>query len=69
MWDNYSKIAGDVIAVTAAAGALLNALPPVAAAVALIYTLIRIYETHTFQRLLARLLGRPQPKAPWQSDD
>ena len=44
----------DVVAVSATASALLGWLPPLAAIATLIWTLIRIFETDTVQRILGR---------------
>lgn len=46
------KLFGDGISVTTLVGTLTQVLPAVAALVTIIWTLIRIYETKTVQRLL-----------------
>ena len=49
------KLAGDVVAGAGVFATLAGWLPPVAAAVTLIYTLVRLWETKTVQKLVARL--------------
>ncbi len=66
--DEQVKVAGDVLAGTLVVASLADWLPPVAAIFALIYTLIRIYESYTVQRIIARVLGK-QPPAPWKGSD
>ena len=48
----------DIVSVSVVAGALTEYLPPLAALFTIIRTVIRIYETRTFQRYLARLRKR-----------
>jgi hypothetical protein len=67
--DEHIKIAGDVLAGTLVVASLADWLPPVAAFFALVYTAIRIYESYTVQRIIARMLGRTPPTAPWKSGD
>ncbi len=49
-----AKHAGDAVSVLVVAGALASILPPIAAMFTIIWTVIRIYETKTVQRLLGR---------------
>ena len=48
------KAAGDLLSVATLLGSLASILPSVAAILTIIWTLIRIYETDTVQRLLGR---------------
>ena len=57
-----TKQAVDIVSVSVVAGALTEFLPPLAALFTIVWTTIRIYETRTFQRHLARLRKR------WSSD-
>ena len=49
------KFVGDGITATAVLGTLVGYLPPLAALATLIWTAIRIYETQTVQKLIARI--------------
>lgn len=49
-----AKVGGDVVSATIAVGTLAQLLPHIAAVLTIIWTLIRIYETNTVQRLLGR---------------
>ena len=56
-----AKAVGDVVALTGTVAVVVGYLPAVAAFVTIIWTLIRIYETETAQRLLGwlvRLAGK-----------
>lgn len=44
----------DYLAIVVTLGTIINVLPAVAAFFSIIWTLIRIYETRTFQRFLRR---------------
>jgi hypothetical protein len=48
----------DAIAVTATASTLFGWLPPTVALLTLLWTLIRIYETATVQKLVKKYKGR-----------
>lgn len=48
------KAAGDVLSISVVVGALTQMLPSIAAALTIIWTALRIYETRTVQRLLGR---------------
>lgn len=48
------KHIGDAVSAGVVIGALASWLPPVAALLAIVWTIIRIYETQTIQRLLGR---------------
>lgn len=48
------KAAGDVLSVTAVIGSLAGLLPVVAAFLSIVWSLIRIYETRTFQKFIKR---------------
>ncbi len=50
--DQETKTAIDVVAVSATTGSVLGWLPPLAAALTIVWTLIRIYETETVKRLI-----------------
>ena len=52
-----AKAVGDVVALTGTVAVVVGYLPAVAAFVTIIWTLIRIYETETAQRLLDWLVG------------
>ena len=67
--DEHIKVAGDLLAGTLVVASLADWLPPVAAFVALIYTVLRIYESYTVQRIIARVRGLPPPLSPWKSQD
>lgn len=48
------KTLGDTLSIVIAGGSLASILPPIAAVLSIIWTLIRIYETKTIQRLLGK---------------
>lgn len=48
------KHIGDAVSAGVVIGALASWLPPVAALLTIVWTIIRIYETQTIQRLLGR---------------
>lgn len=50
-----AKHLGDALSLLIVAGALAKILPPLSALVALIYTLIRIWETKTVGRFIGRV--------------
>lgn len=50
-----TKLVGDGITIAAVLGTLVGYLPPLAALATLIWTAIRIWETDTVQRLVAKL--------------
>ncbi len=58
------KALGDVISISAVSATLMNILPPVAAILTIIWSIIRIYETKTIQQLL----NKPQRKRKRKDD-
>ena len=48
------KVVGDVVSVTTVGATLMSWLPHIAAALSIIWMLIRIYETKTVQKVLKR---------------
>jgi len=52
--DQETKTAIDVVAVSATTGSVLGWLPPLAAALTIVWTLIRIYETETIKELIKK---------------
>lgn len=50
----HGKIIGDGVSIGAVIGSLVGALPAIAAFFTIVWTLIRIYETKTMQRLLLK---------------
>lgn len=48
----HAKTTGDIIAAGVTVGTVLSWLPHIAAALTIIWTLIRIYETQTVQSIL-----------------
>ncbi len=52
-----AKAVGDVVALTGTVAVVVGYLPAAAAFVTIVWTLIRIYETETAQRLLDWLVG------------
>ena len=52
--DQETKTAIDVVAVSATTGSVLGWLPPLAAALTIVWTLIRIYETDTIEELIKK---------------
>jgi hypothetical protein len=55
------KHSADVLSVGLILGTLFNHLPSIAAGLSIIWTGIRIYETKTVQRLIARIRSRNIP--------
>jgi hypothetical protein len=53
--DESTKFVIDMASITTVVGTLWGALPALAALFSLIWSLIRIYETKTFQMLLSKL--------------
>ncbi len=49
-----AKLAGDVLSIATLLGSLAHILPSVAAILTIVWTVIRIYETATVQRLLGK---------------
>lgn len=49
-----AKLAGDVLSIATLLGSLASLLPAVAAMLTIIWTVIRIYETDTVQKLLGK---------------
>jgi hypothetical protein len=49
-----AKIAGDILSLATLLGSLASLLPAVAAVLTIIWTIIRIYETDTVQRMLGK---------------
>lgn len=56
-----TKVTVDGLSIVVILGALAQALPAIAAGASLIWTLIRIYETKTVQRAVARWRKQPAP--------
>jgi len=52
--DEHAKTAIDGLAVTVTVGSIFGWLPAIAALFTVIWTLIRIYETATIQKILVR---------------
>ena len=52
------KAAGDILSIATLLGSLASLLPAVAAILTIIWTVIRIYETETVQRLLGKKDGK-----------
>lgn len=50
----HAKSLGDVVSVSVAVGTLVQILPSIAAALTIIWTAIRIYETETVRGIVAR---------------
>jgi hypothetical protein len=57
-----TKLVGDGITVIAVVGTLVGYLPPLAALATLVWTCIRIYETDTVQRFVAKLKTKSEHK-------
>lgn len=49
------KVSADVLSFSVIFGTLLNHLPSIAAALSIVWTTIRIFETKTVQRLLSKV--------------
>lgn len=62
-----TKVTVDGLSIVVVLGTLAQALPAIAAAASLIWTIIRIYETKTMQRMIAR--WRKLPAADESSND
>ena len=54
-----TKVTVDGLSIVVILGSLFQALPAIAAGLSIIWTVIRIYETKTVQRAIARWRGRP----------
>jgi hypothetical protein len=52
------KTAMDTVSIVTVIGTLMDILPPVAALLTIIWTLINIYESVTFQKFLAKFKGK-----------
>lgn len=50
--DQTAKAVGDVLSASIAVGALFKWLPAIAALLTIVWTLLRIYESDTVQRLI-----------------
>lgn len=53
--DEHAKVMIDIASITTVLGTLWGALPALAALFSLIWSMIRIYETKTFQGWLAKI--------------
>ncbi len=53
--DEHAKVMIDIASITTVLGTLWGALPALAALFSLIWSIIRIYETKTFQGWLAKI--------------
>lgn len=53
--DEHAKVMIDIASITTVLGTLWGALPALAALFSLIWSIIRIYETKTFQGWIAKL--------------
>jgi hypothetical protein len=62
------KVGADVMSVSVILGTLFNHLPSIAAGLSIIWTGIRIYETKTCQRLVARISARIRKTSPANSN-
>jgi hypothetical protein len=49
-----AKVVGDIVSLSAIAGALMNFITPLSALVGLVYICIRVWETDTVQKLIKR---------------
>lgn len=57
VWDHVpdtTKVVGDLVSFAALLGSLVSMLPAVASVLTIVWTVIRIYETPTVQRLFRR---------------
>jgi len=52
--NNTSKAIGDLISYSVVVGTLMDVLPPAAALLTIVWTLINIYESKTFGKLMGR---------------
>jgi molybdenum cofactor biosynthesis enzyme len=52
--NEQTKHIGDVVSIATVAGTLMEWLPAIAAGLTVVWTLIRIYETDTVQKLLKK---------------
>lgn len=57
MHDEPLKVAGDITSVGILVGTLVNYLPTIAAVISIIWGLIRLVETDTFQAMLKTIFG------------
>jgi hypothetical protein len=52
--NNTAKAIGDLVSYSVVIGTLMDVLPPVAALLTILWTLINIYESKTFGKLIGR---------------
>ena len=52
--NNTTKAIGDLVSYSVVIGTLMDVLPPVAALLTIFWTLINIYESKTFGKLIGR---------------
>ena len=52
--NNTAKAIGDLVSYSVVIGTLIDVLPPVAALLTILWTLINIYESKTFGKLIGR---------------
>jgi len=52
--NNTTKAIGDLVSYSVVVGTLMDVLPPAAALLTIIWTLINIYESKTFGKLIGR---------------
>ena len=53
--NNVIKTTLDATSIGVVAGTIMNYLPPIAASLTIVWTLIRIYDTNTVQRCIKKL--------------
>jgi len=53
------KLAGDILSMATLLGSLASLLPAIAATLTIVWTVIRIYETKTVQRMLGKKKDGP----------
>ena len=52
--NNTTKAIGDLVSYSVVIGTLMDVLPPVAALLTILWTIINIYESKTFGKLIGR---------------
>ena len=52
--NNTTRAIGDLVSYSVVIGTLMDVLPPVAAILTILWTLINIYESKTFGKLIGR---------------
>ena len=61
--DEHLKQTLDIVSITTVFGTLMGILPSIAALLSIIWSVVRLYETQTVQKLIAKARGKSDGNA------